>query len=41
MTSKLKSKGVRFFSEINEVTLGNYYVAFQDPEGNFLELIQK
>jgi catechol 2,3-dioxygenase-like lactoylglutathione lyase family enzyme len=36
----LKAKGVRFFSEINEVPEGRY-VAFQDPDGNLLELIQK
>jgi glyoxylase I family protein len=38
---RLKEKGVQFFSGINEVTPGKYYVAFQDPEGNLLELIQK
>jgi len=36
----LKAKGVRFFSEVNEVPEGRY-VAFQDPDGNLLELIQK
>lgn len=36
----LQRQGVRFFSEINEVSPGKYYVAFQDPEGNLLELIQ-
>ena len=36
----LKAKGVRFFSEVNEVPEGRY-VAFQDPNGNLLELIQK
>ena len=36
----LKAKGVHFFSEINHVPQGRY-VAFQDPEGNLLELIQK
>ena len=36
----LKAKGVSFFSEINHVEQGRY-VAFQDPEGNLLELIQK
>ncbi|HXV41891.1 MAG TPA: VOC family protein [Anaerolineae bacterium] len=38
---QLKAKGVQFFSGINEVAPGKYYVAFQDPEGNLLELIQK
>lgn len=37
----LQRRGVRFFSEINEVAPDRYYVAFQDPEGNLLELIQK
>jgi catechol 2,3-dioxygenase-like lactoylglutathione lyase family enzyme len=36
----LKAKGIRFFSEVNEVPEGRY-VAFQDPDGNLLELIQK
>lgn len=36
----LKSKGVRFFSEVNVVAEGKY-VGFQDPDGNLLELIQK
>jgi catechol 2,3-dioxygenase-like lactoylglutathione lyase family enzyme len=36
----LSSKGVRFFSEVNKVPEGEY-VAFQDPDGNLLELIQK
>ena len=36
----LQAKGVRFFSEVNEVPEGKY-VAFQDPDGNLLELIQK
>ena len=35
----LQAKGVRFFSEVNEVAEGKY-VAFQDPDGNLLELIQ-
>jgi catechol 2,3-dioxygenase-like lactoylglutathione lyase family enzyme len=38
---QLKAKGVQFFSGINEVAPGKYYVAFQDAEGNLLELIQK
>ncbi|MFP4439361.1 MAG: VOC family protein [Chloroflexaceae bacterium] len=38
---QLKAQGVQFFSEVNEVAPGKYYVAFQDPEGNLLELIQK
>ncbi len=38
--AKLKSQGVRFFSEVNEVAEGRY-VGFQDPDGNLLELIQK
>lgn len=37
----LKAQGVSFFSEVNEVAPGKYYVAFQDPEGSLLELIQK
>jgi catechol 2,3-dioxygenase-like lactoylglutathione lyase family enzyme len=36
----LKARGVRFFSEVNEVPQGRY-VGFQDPDGNLLELIQK
>jgi catechol 2,3-dioxygenase-like lactoylglutathione lyase family enzyme len=36
----LRAKGVRFFSEVNKVAEGEY-VAFQDPDGNLLELIQK
>jgi catechol 2,3-dioxygenase-like lactoylglutathione lyase family enzyme len=36
----LAAKGVRFFSEVNSVPEGRY-VAFQDPDGNLLELIQK
>jgi predicted enzyme related to lactoylglutathione lyase len=36
----LTAKGVRFFSEVNEVPQGRY-VGFQDPDGNLLELIQK
>jgi catechol 2,3-dioxygenase-like lactoylglutathione lyase family enzyme len=35
----LKAKGVRFFSEVKKVPEGEY-VAFQDPDGNLLELIQ-
>lgn len=38
--TELKSKGVRFFSGVNEVPEGKY-VAFQDTDGNLLELIQK
>lgn len=37
----LQSKGIHFFSEVTEVSPGKYYVAFQDPDGNLLELIQK
>lgn len=37
----LKARGVPFFTEVNEVAPGKYFVAFQDPEGNLLELIQK
>ena len=36
----LKSQGVRFFSDVNEVPEGRY-VGFQDPDGNLLELIQQ
>jgi catechol 2,3-dioxygenase-like lactoylglutathione lyase family enzyme len=36
----LKAGGVRFFSEVNKVDEGEY-VAFQDPDGNLLELIQQ
>ena len=36
----LKAAGVRFFSEVNKVAEGEY-VAFQDPDGNLLELIQQ
>jgi len=36
----LKDKGVLFFSGVTEVPQGKF-VAFQDPEGNLLELIQK
>lgn len=36
----LKERGVRFFSEVNEVEVGKF-VAFQDPDGNLLELISK
>ena len=36
----LKVEGVRFFSEVNKVPEGEY-VAFQDPDGNLLELIQQ
>ena len=38
--TELESKGVHFFSAINEVPEGKY-VGFQDPDGNLLELIQK
>ena len=38
--AELKEKGVRFFSEVNQVPEGRY-VGFQDPDGNLLELIQK
>ncbi len=36
----LKTNGVRFFSEIQDVPQG-YFVGFQDTDGNLLELIQK
>lgn len=36
----LRRKGVRFFSKIRDVPQGRF-VAFQDPDGNLLELIQK
>ncbi|MFH1312111.1 MAG: VOC family protein [Candidatus Eisenbacteria bacterium] len=36
----LRTAGVRFFSEVNKVAEGEY-VAFQDPDGNILELIQQ
>ena len=39
--AQLTAQGVVFFSEVNEAAPGKYYVAFQDPEGNLLELIQK
>ena len=38
--AELESKGVRFFSAVNEVPQGKY-VGFRDPDGNLLELIQK
>lgn len=37
----LKRRGVNFFSEIIEVSPGRFYIPFQDPDGNLLELIQK
>jgi catechol 2,3-dioxygenase-like lactoylglutathione lyase family enzyme len=36
----LRARGVEFFSRVNKVPEGEY-VAFQDPDGNLLELIQK
>ena len=39
-TSILKSRGVRFLSEIQTVQEGKF-VPFEDPDGNLLELIQK
>jgi predicted enzyme related to lactoylglutathione lyase len=36
----LTERGVRFFSNVNEVPEGRY-VGFQDPDGNLLELIQR
>jgi predicted enzyme related to lactoylglutathione lyase len=38
---RLKEQSVQFFTGVTEVAPGKYYVAFQDPEGNLLELIQK
>ena len=38
--AELKRREVRFFSGINRVPQG-CHVAFQDPDGNLLELIQK
>jgi uncharacterized glyoxalase superfamily protein PhnB len=32
--ARLLAQGVPFFSEVNTVAPGKYYVAFQDPEGN-------
>jgi predicted enzyme related to lactoylglutathione lyase len=37
---KLKQRGVSFFSEVKTVAQGRF-VAFKDPDGNPLELIQK
>ena len=36
----LKASGVAFFSEVKEVPEG-WYVGFQDPDGNLLELVQR
>lgn len=36
---KLKSQGVRFYSDINTVPQGRF-VAFADPDGNPIELIE-